>query len=68
MSYDTRRTNATKMNTKTLTISDLVALPYTSPGIKVTALMTRRRILGDSLHGNTPSVTEDEDNPGFSDF
>lgn len=56
------------MNTKTLTISDLVALPYTSPGIKVTALMTRRRILGDSLHGNTPSVTEDEDNPGFSDF
>lgn len=56
------------MNSKQLTTNVLVTTPYASPRVKAVVLKTSKRILGDSLHGNTPGITEDEDTPGLSDF
>lgn len=56
------------MDYKPLTTKGLIASSYASPRIKAVVLLTNKRILGDSLHGNTPGITEDDDNPGLSDF
>lgn len=41
---------------------------YCSPSARAVVLQTRSRILGNSLHGNTPGIEEDDNGEGFSDF
>lgn len=42
--------------------------PYSAPKAKSIAVMTKRTILQNSLKGNTPGISEDDENTGFSDF